>query len=49
MRLLLVLLFAVVSFVATANTAVIWHGGLFVVLMGVWGWLVVAAWDWAKR
>lgn len=48
-RLLLVLVFAVAVFAAIASTAGIWNGGLFVVLVAFWGWLVVAAWDWARR
>jgi ABC-type uncharacterized transport system YnjBCD ATPase subunit len=47
-RILLFLVAVVGSFIAVANTAVIWHGGLFVALMGPWAWGVSSLFDWMR-
>ena len=39
----------VLSFVAIANTAVIWHGAVFIPLVALWGYGVNVGLDAARR
>lgn len=46
-RVALVLFAAVVVFVLIANTAVVWHGAIFIALLPLWGYVVQRALEWA--
>lgn len=49
LRVGLVLLAAVVAFVLIANTAVVWHGAIFIVLVPPYCYTLLRSLEWAVR
>lgn len=49
LKLIVFVLLVFSSFVGLANTAVVWHGALFIVLLLPYGWAVNQWFDWARR